>query len=44
MNWEQVIFLDETTIYLNTVKGLVWNFPENKKIVQTVKHSSKVNI
>ena len=42
-NWEQVIFSDETTIRLNTVKGLVWNMPGKKKIVRTVKHSTKVN-
>ena len=32
-NWEQVIFSDETTIRLNSVKGLVWNLPGKKKIV-----------
>ena len=37
MNWNQVTFSDETAIRLNCVKGLVWNLPEKKKIVQTVK-------
>jgi transposase len=43
-NWEQVIFSDETTIRLNSVKGLVWNLPGKKKIVRTVKHPIKVNV
>ena len=42
-NWEQMIFSDETTIRLNTVKGLVWNLTGKKKILRTVKHSTKVN-
>jgi transposase len=43
-NWNQVIFSDETTIRLNSVKGLVWNLPGKKKVVRTVKHSIKVNV
>jgi len=43
-NWDQVIFTDETTIRLNSVKGLVWNLPGKKKIVRTVKHPIKVNV
>ena len=43
-DWNQVIFSDETTIRLNSVKGLVWNFPEKKKVVRTVKHPIKVNV
>ena len=43
-NWKLVIFSGETTIRLNTVKGLVWNLSGKKKIVRTVKHSTKVNI
>ena len=42
-NWEQMIFSDETTIRLNTVKGLVSNLTGKKKILRTVKHSIKVN-
>ena len=43
-NWDQVIFSDETTVRLNSVKGLVWNLPGKKKMVRTVKHPIKVNI
>ena len=39
-DWNQVIFSDE----MNSVKGLVWNFPEKKKVVRTVKHPVKVNV
>ena len=39
-----MFFANETTIRLNTVKGLVWNLGEKKKIARTVKHSSKVYI
>ena len=39
-DWNEVIFSDETTIRLNSVKGLVWNFAEKKKVVRTVKHST----
>ncbi|CAF3302065.1 unnamed protein product [Rotaria socialis] len=42
-DWNQVIFSDETAVRLNSVKGLVWNFPRNKKVVRTVKHLIKVN-
>ena len=44
IDWNQVIFSDETTIRLNSVKELVWNFPEKKKVVRTVKHPIKVNV
>ena len=43
-DWDLVIFSDETTVYLNQVKGRVWNPPGNKKIVRTVKHPTKVNV
>ena len=39
-DWNQVIFSDE----MNSVKGLVWNFPEKKKVVRTVKHPIEVNV
>ncbi|CAF2059596.1 unnamed protein product [Rotaria magnacalcarata] len=42
-DWNQMIFSDETTVRLNSAKGLVWNFPGNKKVVRTVKHPIKVN-
>ena len=44
MNWDQVIYSDETTVHLNFVKGLVWNLPGKKKVVRTVKHPIKVNV
>lgn len=43
-DWDQVIFSDETTIYLNQVKGRVWNLPGKKKVARTVKHPTKVNV
>ena len=44
-DWNQVIFSsDETTIRMNSVKGLVWNLPGKKKVVRTVKHPLKVNV
>ena len=39
-----MIFSDETTIRLNTVKRLVWNLPGKKKILRIVKHSTKMNV
>ena len=30
-NWEQMIFSEETTIRLNTVKGSVWNLTGKKE-------------
>ena len=39
-----MIFSDETTIRLNTVKELAWNLTGKKKIVRTIKRSSKANI
>ena len=39
-----MIFSDETTVRLNSVKGLVWNLPGKKKVVRTVKHPIKVNV
>lgn len=43
-DWNQVIFSDETTIRMNSVKGLVWNLPGKKNVVRTVKHPIKVNV
>jgi transposase len=43
-NWDQVIFSDETTIRMNSVKGMVWNLPGKKKVVRTIKHPIKVNV
>lgn len=31
MDWDQVIFSDETTLYLNQTKRRVWNLPGEKK-------------
>ena len=39
-----MIFSDETTVRLNTIKGLEWKLPRKKKIVRTVKHLTKVNV
>lgn len=43
-DWDRVIFSDESTIYLNQVKGRVWNLPEKKKVARTVKHPTKCNL
>jgi transposase len=43
-NWDQIIFSDESTIRMNSVKGMVWNLPGKKKVVRTVKHPIKVNV
>ena len=37
-NSNQFIFSDEATVFLNRVKGRVWNFPGRKKVIRTVKH------
>ena len=42
--WNLVIFSDETTIGLTSVKGLVWSLPGRKKVVRTVKYPIKVNV
>ena len=39
-----MIFSEAITIRLDTVKELVWNLPEKKKIARTVKHSTNVDI
>ena len=44
MDWDQVIFSDETTLYLNLTKRWVWNLPGGKKVIRTVKHPIKVNL
>ena len=43
-NWDQVIFSNETTIRMNSMKGMVWNLPGKKKVVRGVKHPIKVNV
>lgn len=43
-NWNQVIFSDETTVFLNRVKGRVWNVRGKKKVVRVVQHPIKVNV
>ena len=43
-NWDEVIFSDETTLFLNRVKGRVWNLPGRKKVVRTVSHPINVNV
>ena len=44
IDWNQVIFSDETTICLNSVKGLIWNLPGKKKVVRTVKYPIKMSV
>ena len=44
IDWNQVLSSDETTIRLNSVRGLVWNLPGKKKVVRTIKYPIKVNV
>jgi len=44
MDWNRVIFSDETTIRLNQLKRCVWNLPGRRKVSRTVKHPVKVNV
>ena len=44
IDWNQVIFSDETTVRLNPLKQHVWHLPEKRKVVQTVKDLIMVNM
>ena len=44
MDWNRIIFSDETTVRLNQLKRCVWNLPGKRKVFRTVKYSIKVNI
>lgn len=44
IDWNQVLFTDESTFKLNQYRRRVWRFPWKKKIVRTVKHPVKVHV
>ena len=44
MDWNRIIFSDETTVRLNQLKRCVWNLLGNRKVFRTVKYPMKVNI
>ena len=37
MDWNRIIFSDETTVRLNQLKRCVWNLPGKRKVFRTVK-------
>ena len=44
MDWNRIIFSDESTIRLNQLKRCVWNLPGKRKVFRAVKYPIKVNI
>ena len=44
MDWNRIIFSDETTVRLNQLKRCVWNLPGKRKVFRTVKYPIKMNI
>ena len=44
MDWNRIIFSDETTVRLNQLKRCVWNLSGKRKVFRTVKYPIKVNI
>ncbi|CAF3372163.1 unnamed protein product [Rotaria socialis] len=44
IDWNRIIFSDETTVRLNQLKRCVWNLPGKRKVFRTVKYPIKVNI
>ena len=44
VDWDQVVFSDETTGRLNPLKRHVWHLPGKRKVVRTVKNPIKVNV
>ena len=43
-DWSQVMFTDETTVFLNRVTTKAWQFPGAKKVLRTIAHPLKVHI
>jgi hypothetical protein len=43
-DWSQVIFTDETTVFLNRVVTKAWQFPLRRKVLRTIAHPLKVHI
>ena len=44
IDWNQVVFSDETTVRLNPLKRHVWHLLGKRKVVRTVKTPIKVNV
>lgn len=44
IDWDKIIFSDETTLRLNQVKRYAWNLPGQRKVIRTVKNAVKVNV
>jgi hypothetical protein len=44
VDWNRVIFTDESTFKLNQNTKKVWQFPGKRKIFRTVKHPLKVHV
>ena len=44
IDWNRVIFTDETTFFLNTKCYKTWNFPSRKKTIKKTNYSIKVNV
>ena len=44
VNWNRIVFTDETTLRLNQLKRCVWNLPGKRKVFRTVKYPVKVNL
>ena len=44
MNWNSVIFTDETTIVLNKYKRKYLSLSRSKKVIRVVKHPPKIHL
>ena len=44
VDWNRIVFTDETTGRLNQLKLCVWNLPGKTKVFRTVKYPVKVNL
>ena len=44
VDWNRIVFTDETTVRLNQLKRCVWNLPRKRKVFRTVKYPVKVNL
>ena len=44
MNWNSVIFTDETTVVLKKYKRKYWSISRSKKVIRVVKHPPKIHL
>ena len=42
VDWNRIVFIDETTVRLNQLKRCVWNLPGKRKVFRIVKYPVKV--